>query len=66
MRIIEINGGEPMTSADLAATINEEGRYQKKDGSPMTSSQISARVSKYPTMFERTDDGRVALRRRAE
>jgi hypothetical protein len=53
-----------MTSADLADTINAEGRYQKKDGSPMTSSQISARVSKYPTLFERMDDGRIALRRR--
>jgi hypothetical protein len=63
-RIIEINAHEPMTSADLADTINAEGRYRKEDGSPMTSSQISARVSKYPTLFERTDDGRIALRRR--
>jgi hypothetical protein len=63
VRIIEINGGEPMTSADLADTINAEGRYLKKDGSAMTSSQISARVSKYPQLFERTDDGRIALRR---
>jgi hypothetical protein len=54
-----------MTSADLSDTINEEGRYVKKDGSPMTSSQISARVSKYPTVFERTDDGRIALRPRS-
>lgn len=64
-RLLELNGGEPMTSADLADTVNEEGRYVKKDGSPMTSSQISARVSKYPTLFERTEDGRIALRRRA-
>lgn len=61
VRIIEINGREPMTSADLADTINAEGRYRKRDGSPMTSSQISARVSKYPTLFERTGDGRVQL-----
>jgi hypothetical protein len=64
-RLIELNGREPMTSADLSDTINEEGRYVKKDGSPMTSSQISARVSKYPTLFERTDDGRIALRPRS-
>jgi hypothetical protein len=30
----------------------------------MTSSQVSARVSKYPTLFARTEDGRVALRTR--
>jgi hypothetical protein len=64
-RLIELNDREPMTSADLSDTINEEGRYVKKDGSPMTSSQISARVSKYPTVFERTDDGRIALRPRS-
>jgi hypothetical protein len=54
-----------MTSADLANTINAEGRYVKKDSSPMTSSQISARVSKYPALFERVDDGRIALRPRS-
>lgn len=64
-RLIELNGREPMTSADLADTINHEGRYVKKDGSPMTSSQISARVSKYPALFERIDDGRIALRPRS-
>jgi hypothetical protein len=64
IRIIEMNGREPMASADLADTINAEGRYRKRDGSPMTSSQVSARVSKYPTLFARTEDGRVALRTR--
>jgi hypothetical protein len=63
VRIIEINGREPMTSADLADTINAEGRYRKKDGSAVTSSQISARVSKYPQLFERDDDERIRLRR---
>jgi hypothetical protein len=52
-----------MTSADLADAINAERRYLKKDGSAMTSSQISARVSKYPRLFERGDDGRIVLRR---
>jgi len=66
VRIIEINGGEPMTSPDLADTINAEGRYRKKDGSAVTSSQISARVSKYPQLFERAEDGRVRLRRRGD
>lgn len=63
-RLIELNHRKPMTSAELADRINDEGRYVKKDGSPMTSSHISARVSKYPTLFERTEDGRIALRRR--
>lgn len=64
-RLIELNDREPMTPADLSDTINEERRYVKKDGSPMTSSQISARVSKYPVLFERTEDGRIALRPRS-
>ena len=63
-RIIELNGGEPMTSAEPADTINVEGRYHKKDGSPVTSSQISARMSKYPRLFERVDDG--CIRHRPE
>jgi len=53
-----------MRSSDVADTINEEGRYRKKDGSPMTASQVSARARKYPKLFERTDDGRIALHRR--
>lgn len=64
VRIIEINGGEPMTPADLADTIDAEGRYRTSDGSRMTSTRISARAGKYPTLFERTDDGRIALSRR--
>jgi hypothetical protein len=62
VRILELNGREPMTSAELADTINAEGRYRKKDGSAVTSSQISARVSKYARLFQRADDGRVGLR----
>lgn len=63
VRIIEINGGEPMTSADLAETINAEGRYRKKDGSAVTASQVSARSGKYPQLFERAEDRRIGLRR---
>ncbi len=63
VRIIELNGGEPMTSADLADTINAEGRYRKQDGSAVTSPQVGARVSKYPQLFGRDDGGRVRLRR---
>jgi hypothetical protein len=33
-------------------------------GASLTSSQSSTRVSTYPTVFDRTDDSRVALRRR--
>jgi hypothetical protein len=62
-RIIELNDREPMTTAELADTINAEGRYRKKDGSPVTSSQISARVSMYPQLFERVDEGRIRLHR---
>lgn len=53
-----------MSSAELAAAINSEGHYAKRDGSPTTSWQVSARVSKYPKLFERLDDGRIGARRR--
>lgn len=62
-RIIELNGRKPMSSTDLADTVNAEGRYTKQDGSRMTASQVSARANKYPQLFERTDDERIALRR---
>ncbi len=61
--MIELKGGEPMTSADLADTINAEGRYRKQDGSAVTSPQVGARVSNYPQLFDRDDGGRVRLRR---
>lgn len=65
-RILFLNDNVPMATADIADTINAEGRYVKADGSPMTTSQVGARVSKYPRLFERTEDGRVrALRRLA-
>jgi hypothetical protein len=52
--------GQCSTGAD---TINAEGRYRKKDGSAVTSSQIAAQVGKYPQLFGRTGDGPVQLRR---
>lgn len=60
-RIIELNARAPMTSAQLADTINAEDRYHKQDGSPVTPSQVSARVSKYPRLFKRADDGAIEL-----
>lgn len=55
-----------MATADIADTINAEGRYLKGDGSPMAASQVAARVNKYPRLFERTADGLVRALRRLE
>ena len=63
-RLIELNNRKPMSTADLANSINQEGRYLKKDGSPITSSHVSTRTRKYPALFERTEDGHIGLRRR--
>lgn len=50
-----------MTVQDLADTVNARQRYAKRDGSPVDPSQIHARASSYPTIFEK-DSGRVRLR----
>jgi hypothetical protein len=48
-----------MTSVELANVINGEGRYKNRDGSAVTASQISARVSKYPRHFACASDGSI-------
>ena len=45
-----------MTTHEIAALVNERGRYRKKDGSQVTDYQIHGRTRKRPNLFER--DGR--------
>jgi hypothetical protein len=42
-----------MRPPDLAAEINRRGLYAMRDGRPIESQQIHARVGNYPDMFER-------------
>jgi hypothetical protein len=54
------NGNEWTPVDDLARAVNARGLYAKRDGSPVQPSQIHARASSYPTMFEK-DGPRVRL-----
>jgi len=49
-----------MTVTELADAINSRGLYRKRDGSRVQPSQIHARASSYPSMFEK-DGPRVRL-----
>ena len=51
----------PLTTKQLAAAVNERGRYGKRDGSPVTAFQIHGRTRNYPKLFRR-DGSTVWLR----
>ncbi len=42
-----------MRPVDLATEINRRGLYTMRDGRPIETQQIHARVGNYPDMFER-------------
>ena len=52
--ILIANGNAWMTNREIAALVNERGRYRKGDGSPVKANQISARIRRprYSHMFE--------------
>lgn len=54
------NGNEWTTVNDLARIINERHLYTKRDGSPIAPSQVHARASSYPDVFEK-DGPRIRL-----
>ncbi|MCB0745949.1 MAG: hypothetical protein KDC90_00665 [Ignavibacteriae bacterium] len=43
--------GKPLTAVEIATALNKNSWYTKKDGSPIKSSQIGARVKNYPKLF---------------
>lgn len=43
----------PMTASEIADEINRKELYQCKDGSPVPSSQIHARIRQYSQYFDR-------------
>lgn len=49
-----------MTVTELAEAINSRDLYRKRDGSPVQPSQIHARASSYPSLFEK-DGPRIRL-----
>jgi len=52
-----------MTTTALAVVIRRRGRYRKRNGTQVTPSQVAARVSRYPQLFDRRGS-QVRLRRR--
>ena len=52
--ILTDNGNRWMTAREIAALVNERGRYRKRDGSTVKPGQIAARIAKprYSHMFE--------------
>lgn len=50
--ILREQGEEWLTAKQIAELVNKRGRYRKGDGSEMRASQISARVRKYPHLFD--------------
>ncbi|MBR3027544.1 MAG: hypothetical protein IKH58_05310 [Bacteroidales bacterium] len=45
------NNRMPMAAKDIARIINERKLYDRGDGKPVPSSQISARANQYPNIF---------------
>jgi hypothetical protein len=64
VRLLEERGGW-MTTDELAARVNAEGRYRKRDRSSVTPFQVHGRTRNYPHLFER-EGARVRLRRSEE
>lgn len=61
LRAILREAGNPwMTTAELAAAVNQRGRYVKGDGSLVDAFQVHGRTRNYPHLFER-DGSRVRL-----
>jgi len=51
IEIILKDAKQPMSASELAFELNRLKLYRKADGSPISASQISARVRKYPDWF---------------
>jgi hypothetical protein len=55
-----LNDGRTHTASEIAAKINKQKLYIRKDGQPLRASQVSARAKNYPGLFVRTA-GRIRL-----
>jgi hypothetical protein len=55
--VLRENGNAPMTPLAIAAEINSRSLYRQRSGARVPSGQISARLSHYQDLFERTHDG---------
>jgi hypothetical protein len=64
--ILRDKGNKWMTPADIAAAINRRGRYRKRKGTEMQSTQVAGRARQYDKLFECRSEGshlQIRLRR---
>lgn len=59
--ILRAADNKPLTARELAESVNREGLYGKRDGSPVDPAQVHARVHVYGRLFERVN-GRIRLK----
>lgn len=50
------DSGRPMSTDDIASSINLNSYYQNKNGQPLTGNQIFLRVKNYPSLFENINE----------
>ncbi len=43
--------GTPLTVAEITVKVNELGTYKRYDNQPVDTSQVNARINKYPSLF---------------
>ncbi len=53
--------GQPMASGEICDAVNRQGLYVRRDGQPVGTSQVAARVRNYADMFEIQTNGWVWL-----
>jgi hypothetical protein len=61
MELVLRESSEALSAPAIAAEINRRGLYMRRDGRPIDSGQIHARVGGYGALFARTDR-RITLR----
>lgn len=52
----------PMRTAEVRDAVNRRNLYQRKDGAPVPSTQVAARVSNCDRLFHGSGDGRIELK----
>jgi type I restriction enzyme M protein len=53
IRQVLIESKQALTAADIADKINTDGLYKRGDNKPVPPSQINARISNYPELFDK-------------
>jgi len=56
--------GRPMTTGEIARAIEDRNLYEREDAENLSTSQVSARISSYPELFDRIGD-EIILRNRS-